>query len=682
MQTHLLMSAPTPLRPPYHTPHDTYPFPLIHIKDILPAIKCGIAEEDEEIARIVGHPEPPTFDNTIVPFEKAGLLLDRATTYMYNQLSAETSDALDAVAQQADPLLSAHRSDVMLNEALFNRIKTVYEQRDRYEGEERMLLERMYENFERSGATLDATGKKRLREITAKLSSLSLQFQQNLLAATNAYELHVTDESRLAGLPETSLSQAKQTADERGKDGWCFTLHAPSYVPFMAYAEDRDLRREMFEAYGRRCIAGSEHDNAGIVAEMVNLRLEMARLLGYSTYADYVLKRRMAHDTAAVDKLLDDLLTAYKPQAEKEVEAVSQLAKSEQGAGFDFMPWDFAFYSRKLKQARFDIDAEMLRPYFELSAVIKGVFGLATTLYGITFKRHADIPVYHPDVVAYEVNDADGRFLAVLYADFHPREGKQGGAWMTNYREEQNGTDRPHVAVVMNFTRPTADKPALLTLSEVETFLHEFGHALHGIFAETRFASLSGTNVLWDFVELPSQFMENYITEKDFLNTFARHYQTGEPMPDSLIERIRQSRNFNVAYGCIRQVSFGLLDMAWHTLTAPFHGDVRTFEREAWAAARLMPETPEACMTVQFSHIMSGGYSAGYYSYKWAEVLDADAFSLFKETGIFNRETAAQFRSQILSRGGTEDPGVLFRRFRGRDASIAALMARDGLSRQ
>lgn len=675
------MSAHTPLRPPYNTPHGTYPFHLISIDDILPAIKLGIAEEDEEIARITANPEPPTFDNTIVPFEKAGELLDRATTYMYNQLSAETNDRLDAVAQEADPLLSAHRSDVMLNEALFNRIKAVYEQREQRQGEERMLLERMYENFKRLGATLDAEGKERLRTITAKLSALSLQFQQNLLAATNAYVLHVTDESRLAGLPETSLAAAKQTAEESGKDGWSFTLHAPSYVPFMSYAENRDLRRQMYEAYSNRCIAGSEHDNAAIVEEIVNLRLEMARLLGYNAYADYVLERRMAHDKAAVDKLLSELLNAYKPQAEKEVEAVSQLAKSEQGADFDLMPWDFAFYSRRLKQARFDIDAEMLRPYLELSSVIKGVFGLATTLYGITFKRNADIPVYHPDVVAYEVYDSDGRFLAVLYADFHPRAGKQSGAWMTNYREEENGTERPHVAVVMNFTRPTADKPALLTLSEVETFLHEFGHALHGIFAETRFASLSGTNVLWDFVELPSQFMENYITEKDFLHTFARHYQTGEPLPDSLIERIRQSRNFNVAYGCIRQVSFGLIDMAWHTLTAPFHGDVRAFERKAREAAQLLPETSDACMTVQFSHIMSGGYSAGYYSYKWAEVLDADAFSLFKETGIFNRRTAESFRSQILSRGGTEDPALLFRRFRGRDASIDALMVRDGLSR-
>ena len=675
------MSAHTPLRPPYNTPHGTYPFHLISIDDILPAIKLGIAEEDEEIARITANPEPPTFDNTIVPFEKAGELLDRATTYMYNQLSAETNDRLDAVAQEADPLLSAHRSDVMLNEALFNRIKAVYEQREQRQGEERMLLERMYENFKRSGAMLDAEGKERLRTITAKLSALSLQFQQNLLAATNAYVLHVTDESRLAGLPETSLAAAKQTAEESGKEGWSFTLHAPSYVPFMSYAENRDLRRQMYEAYSNRCIAGSEHDNAAIVEEIVNLRLEMARLLGYNAYADYVLERRMAHDKAAVDKLLGELLNAYKPQAEKEVEAVSQLAKSEQGADFDLMPWDFAFYSRRLKQARFDIDAEMLRPYLELSSVIKGVFGLATTLYGITFKRNADIPVYHPDVVAYEVYDSDGRFLAVLYADFHPRAGKQSGAWMTNYREEENGTERPHVAVVMNFTRPTADKPALLTLSEVETFLHEFGHALHGIFAETRFASLSGTNVLWDFVELPSQFMENYITEKDFLHTFARHYQTGEPLPDSLIDRIRQSRNFNVAYGCIRQVSFGLIDMAWHTLTAPFHGDVRAFERKAREAAQLLPETSDACMTVQFSHIMSGGYSAGYYSYKWAEVLDADAFSLFKETGIFNRRTAESFRSQILSRGGTEDPALLFRRFRGRDASIDALMARDGLSR-
>ena len=536
-----------------------------------------------------------------------------------------------------------------------------------------MLLEKTFEGFERSGATLDEAGKEQLRKLSTELSQLTVQFSQNHLKETNAFTLHLTKEEQLKGLPESQIEQAAQTAKEQQTDGWIITLKAPSYIPFMTYADDRELRKQLYMAYNTQCTHDNAHNNFEIVKRIVNLRREVAQLLGYKSYADFALKNRMAEKPEHVYQLLNDLIKHYKAPAEKEIKAISALSDEE------LKPWDFAYYSQKLKKKEFDLDAEMLRPYFELSQVKKGIFGLAERLYGITFKQNPDIPVYHPDVEAFEVIDENGDFLAVLYCDFHPRKGKQSGAWMTNYKEESEREGRPFVAIVMNLSKPTAEKPALLTLGEVETFLHEFGHALHGIFAKTRYAALSGTSVYWDFVELPSQFMENYAVEKDFLSTFAKHYKTGEPIPDELLAKIRKSRNFNVAYACMRQVSFGLLDMAYYTQTEPFTEDVRAFEQKAWAPAQLMKQEPETCMSVQFGHIMSGGYAAGYYSYKWAEVLDADAFSLFQETGIFNRETARRFRTNILEKGGTVHPLKLYTAFRGKAPSINALLIRNGL---
>ena len=599
-------------------------------------------------------------------------------------LSAETNDALDALAQKMSPILTKHANDVSLNKKLFERIKQVYDHPNReLTPEEQMLLNKSYDGFVRSGALLDEAGKEQLRKITEETSILALQFSQNLLKETKAYELHITDEKLLKGLPDTAKEAAAQTAKEKEKEGWIFTLDFPSYTPFMTYATQRELRKQMYMAKNTECTHDNNENNLEICKRLINLRREMAQLLGFENYADYVLKHRMASDTAHVYQLLNDLIDAYKPTALNEVKDIENLAHKLEGDDFEVMPWDFGYYSHKLQMEKYNLDAEMLRPYFELSNVIKGVFGLATRLYGITFKPNDNIPVYHPDVKAYEVFDKDGSFLAVLYADFHPRKGKQGGAWMTEFKgqwiDHKGNNSRPHVSLVMNFTKPTAEKPALLTLGEVETFLHEFGHSLHGMFANTRFESLSGTNVWWDFVELPSQFMENYSVEKDFLRTFAFHYQTGEPIPDDLIERIVKSRNFMTAYACLRQVSFGLLDMAYYTQKKPFNEDIISFEKKAWEKAMLNKQLPDTCMTVQFSHIMAGGYAAGYYSYKWAEVLDADAFSVFKKNGIFDRKTAQSFRDNILSKGGTEHPMTLYKRFRGQEPTIKALLERNGI---
>ena len=658
---------------PFFSTYDLTPFHLITNEHFEPAIRKGIAAQIAEIDAIVRNPEPPTFENTILALEESGELLDKVTTVMYNLLSANTNDELEALAQEMSPLLSEHSSNIMLNEALYLRVKAVMETtHDGLDEEERMLLEKTYEGFERAGANLTEEKKVRFREVKKQLSKLTLQFSQNNLKETNDFILHLTAEDDLAGLPESQREQAAIAARERQLDGWVFTLHAPSYVPFLQYSERQDLRKKMYEAYNTKCTHNNEHNNFEIVAQLVNLRRELAQLLGYATYAEYALKRRMAQEPAKVNDLLTQLIAAYKPKAIEEVADVFALSSDAP------QPWDFAFYAHKLQKQRYDIDAEMLRPYFELSRVKQGVFGLATRLYGITFVENKDIPVYHEDVIAYDVFDADGSHLAVLYTDFHPRASKQGGAWMTSYREQSLGK-RPHVSIVMNFSKPTEDKPALLTHGELETFLHEFGHALHGIFANTRFKSLSGTNVYWDFVELPSQFMENYAVEKEFLRTFAFHYETGEPLPDQLVERIIASRNYNAAYACMRQVSFGLLDMAYYTLTEPFEADVREFERKAWQEAQMLPTFEPACMTVQFGHIMSGGYSAGYYSYKWAEVLDADAFAHFKQHGIFDNEVATSFRKNILERGGTQHPQQLYYNFRGQDATIDALLTRTGI---
>ena len=696
-----------PFFEPYNTPHDTAPFDRIRLEDFEEAFMEGIRRDNEQIDKIINNPAKPTFDNTIISVddEKDNYydLLSRTSSVFFNLLSAETNDDMDALAQKLSPILTQHANDIRLNEKLFERIKYVHRHHRKLTAEEKMLLDNCYDGFVRSGALLDAEGKARLRQLTEEASMLGLQFSQNLLKEQKAYTLHITDEAQLDGLPDTAREAAAQTAKERGLEGWVFTLDSPSYSPFMTYSTQRELRQQMYMAYNTKCIHDNTENNLDICKRLVNLRREIAQLLGYKTYADYVLKHRMAGNVRSVYKLLNNLIDAYKPTALKEREELKKQATTSpsQGGGVKspveaLEPWDVAFYSHKLQMKKFNIDAEMLRPYFQLNKVIDGVFGLATRLYGITFKENKDIPVYHPDVKAYEVFDRDGSFLAVFYADFHPRQGKQGGAWMTEYqgqwmeREDVKkpfGPDncknvRPHVSVVMNLTKPTAEKPALLTLGEVETFLHEFGHSLHGMFANTRFESLSGTNVWWDFVELPSQFMENFAIEKEFLRTFAFHYETGEPLPDELINRIVRSRNFMAATACLRQVSFGLLDMAYYTKKDEFTDDIIPFEKQAWKKAIFGKQRMDTCMTVQFSHIMAGGYAAGYYSYKWAEVLDADAFSVFKKEGIFNQQTAQRFRDEILSKGGTENPMTLYKRFRGGEPTIDALLKRNGIKRQ
>lgn len=676
---------------PYNTPHDTVPFDRITLADYEEAMLEGIRRENEQIEKIINNHEAPTFENTIIPEDEVKGrkhyydLLNRVESAFFNMLSAETNDKMDALAQKMSPILTRHGNDVSLNPKLFERIKYVYEHHRELTPEENQLLENSYDGFVRSGALLDEEGKNRLRKLTEEASILSLQFSQNLLKENKAYTLHILDERQLDGLPDTAREAAHEAAKEHGQEGWIFTLDAPSYGPFMMYSTERELRKELYMARNTLCIKDNETNNLEVCRRLVNLRREMAQLLGYGTFADYVMKHRMATTVGNVYKLLNDLITAYKPTAIKEREEVKALARELEGDDFKMEPWDTAYYSQQLKKRKFDLDPEMLRPYFELGNVIKGVFGLATRLYGITFKENKNIPVYHPDVKPYEVFDKDRSYLAVLYVDFHPRKGKRDGAWMTEFQGqwiERDGTNvRPHASLVMNLSKPTEDKPALLRLGEVETFLHEFGHSLHGMFANTRFESLSGTNVWWDFVELPSQFMENFAVEKDFLRTFAFHYQTGKVMPDELIDKIVSSRTFGAATACLRQVSFGLLDMAYYTQKDEFTDDIIPFEKKAWAPAIIDEQRMDTCMTVQFSHIMAGGYAAGYYSYKWAEVLDADAFSVFKKDGIFNQATSQRFRDTILSRGGTEHPMTLYKRFRGQEPTIDALMKRDGISR-
>ena len=674
----------------YSTPHNTVPFHLIKLEHYEEAFMEGMKREKEELDKIINNEEEPTFDNTIIyKDETKGEhyydLLGRASTVFSCMLGAETNDDLDALAQKMSPLLTQHANDMQLNEKLFKRIKHVYEHHRELTPEEATLLQKVYDGFVRSGALLNEEGKEQFRRLSEEASLLSLQFSQNLLKENKAFELHITNEEDLDGLPESARQMAAHTAQEQNKEGWIFTLDFPSYSPFLTYSTKRELREKLYMAKNTEGIHDNSENNLAICTRLINIRRELAQLLGHETYADYVLEHRMASSVKNVYKLFNDLISAYKPQAIKELKEVEQLAKEMEGDAFEMQPWDFGYYSHKLQLQKYNIDSEMLRPYFELSKVIEGVFGLANRLYGISFKENNEIPVYHQDVKAYDVFDADGSYLAVFYADFHPRKGKQGGAWMTEFQGQwinRKGENvRPHVSVVMNFTKPTPQKPALLTLGEVETFLHEFGHSLHGMFANTRFGSLSGTNVWWDFVELPSQFMENYATEKEFLRTFAYHFESGEPIPDELIDRIIKSKNYLSAYGCLRQVSLGLLDMAYYTQKDEFKEDIITFEKDAWKDAIITKQLPNTCMTTQFSHIISGGYAAGYYSYKWAEVLDADAFSLFKKNGIFDKNTALSFRENILSKGGTEHPMTLYKRFRGQEPTIDALLERNGIKK-
>lgn len=684
---------------PFFTTYEYIPFDQIKNEHYEPAMMKGMEEEDKEIEAIVSNPDTPTFENTIEALENTGELLGKVTEVFFNLLSAETNDEMDELAQKMSPILSEHSNNISMNEKLFERVKYVYEdhKKDNFERlgiEEKMLLQNSYEGFVRRGANLSPEKQEEFRRISSELGVLSLQFSQNKLKDTNDFILHITNEEELEGLPESSRDLAKQTAKDKGMEGYVFTLQMPSYSPFMTYSAKRELREKMYMAYNTLCTHDNENNNIEIVKKIVNLHRELAQLLGYNTYADYALSRRMAEKKKNVYNLLNNLITAYMPSAKQEVAEVEGMYYAdtkidketlETSSPLRFMPWDFGYYSNKLKESKYNINSEMLRPYFELSKVKAGVFGLASKLYGISFVKNDSVPVYHPDVEAYDVIDKDGSYLALFYCDFHPRESKKSGAWMTSFRDqriEKDGTNvRPEVSIVTNFSKPTESKPALLTLGEVETFLHEFGHSLHGIFANSTHRSLSGTNVYWDFVELPSQFMENYSIEKDFLNMFASHYETGEALPQELIDRIVASRNFNVSYACMRQVSFGLLDMAYYTLENEFDADVMAFEDEAWKDAQILPKADGTCMTVQFSHIMAGGYSAGYYSYKWAEVLDADAFSLFKEKGIFNTTVAQSFRDNILSKGGTEHPMTLYKRFRGQEPTIDALLERNGIKK-
>lgn len=679
-------AANNPFFEKYKTPFETPPFDKIKTGHYEPAFEEGIKQLNAEIENIANSNQPATFENTIVAIEHAGKLLDNVSNAFFNVLSAEANDEMMDISQRISPKLSESSNNIYLNEKLFSRVKSVYDQKDKLNlsTEDAKLLDETYEAFKIQGATLNPEDKEKYRKLSTDLSILTLKFDQNALKDKNRFELLITNEDELAGLPESAKEAAAITAKAKGKEGWLFTLSAPSYTPFMRYSDRRDLREKMYREFMSIGNKGDEYDNKEIVKQIANIRLNIANLMGFKDFADYNLKHTMAKNQSNVYKLLNQLLEAYKPVAINEYNAVQGFAIGQEKENITIMPWDWSYYSEKLKDIRFNINDEMTRPYFELNNVKKGVFGLATQLYGITFKENKKIPVYHPEVQAYEVYDADGKFLSVLYTDFFPRDGKQSGAWMNNikpqYKENANGKDsRPQIIIVMNFTRPTDTKPSLLTFDEVNTLLHEFGHALHGMFANGTYASLSGTSVYRDFVELPSQIMENWLTEKEFLDQIAVHYQTGEKIPQDMIQKLIDASNFNAGYFCCRQLSFGLLDMAWHTITTPFEGDVVAFEKQAWKPAQILPDIPGTLMSTSFGHIFSGGYSAGYYGYKWAEVLDADAFAAFKAAGIFNKEVAKSFRDNILSKGGTEDPAVLYKRFRRQEPTIDALLIRNGI---
>ncbi|MCF6332001.1 MAG: M3 family metallopeptidase [Draconibacterium sp.] len=672
-----------PLLGDFKSPHNAAPFDKIENNHFLPAFKKSIEEGEAEVKAVIENEAKPTFGNTLVELEKSGRLLSRTAGIFFNLLSSETNDDLQKIAQEVSPMLTKFQNDITLNPILFEKIKVVYNEKSQLDltVEQQTLLENTYVDFVREGANLAEGQKEIFREISTELSKLTLTFGENVLKETNSYELHISDKSKLAGLPEGVLEAAAEKAKSKGKKGWIFDITIPGYLPFMKYADNRELRKEMYLAYSSKSFKGNEFDNQKNVKRIVELRLAQANLLGYKNYADYILERQMAMNPENVYKLLCDLYEASFNVAKLEKAEVQIFAK-ESGFDGEIMPWDWSYCSEKLKIEKFDLNDEMLKPYFELSNVVEGVFGLSTELYGITFKPNSDIPVYNEDVTAYEVFDADGKFLSLLYTDFHPRKGKQGGAWMNDFKSQwkENDVDsRPHVTIVMNFTCPTETKPALLTFSEVETFLHEFGHSLHGMLANSTYSSLSGTNVYRDFVELPSQIMENWAVEKDFLDRFAVHYKTGEKIPAELVQKIVDSQNYLAGYLSVRQLSFGYLDMAWHTLEKPLEGDIKDFEENAWKKTQIFPSIKESCMSTQFGHLFAGGYAAGYYGYKWAEVLDADAYSVFKEKGLFNKEIAASFRKNILEKGGTEHPMVLYKRFRGQEPSVDALLKRSGL---
>ena len=662
---------------------DIAPFDAIQNEDYKPAIEAAIAQARQEIDLITNNPEPATFENTIAALDYAGYQLDRVTSIFFNLNSAETNETIQKTAQEVSPLLSEFSNDITLNEALFKRVKNVYDSRESLDltREEEVLLDKRYKGFSRNGANLAEDKKARLRQIDTELSKLSLTFGENVLAETNKFELHLTDEADLAGLPESTKEAAAQTAEEKGKEGWVFTLEYPSYIPFMKYAENRELRKKMAIAFGAKGFHNDELDNQENVLKIVNLRQERANLLGYKTHAHFVLEERMAKSPENVERFLQDLLEKAKPAAEREFTQLANFAKKRDGIE-ELQKWDSAFYSEKLKQELFELDDEQLKPYFKLENVIDGVFTIAQKLYKLRFVEVQDIPKYHKDVKTYQVFDDQDNFIAIFYADFHPRAGKRAGAWMTQYKgqfKKDGVNERPHVSNVCNFTKPTASKPSLLTFNEVTTLFHEFGHGLHGMLANTTYPSLSGPSVYWDFVELPSQVLENWCYEPEALELFAKHYETGETIPMILIDKIKKAANFQEGMQTLRQISFGILDMSWHGADPSGITDVKAHEKAAFENTKLYPDVAENCMSVSFSHIFQGGYSSGYYSYKWAEVLDADAFAYFKENGIFNAEVAQKFKDHVLSQGGTEDPMVLYKRFRGKEPNPEALLKRAGL---
>ena len=658
-------------------------FDKIKNEHYLPAFEAGIAEAKAEIDAIVANQEEPTFENTIEAMEYAGETLNGVASIFYNLMEANTNDEMQQIAEQLSPMLTEYEMYVSLNAALFERVKAVYEKRNELglDKDQLKLLEDNYKGFVRGGANLSDEDKTLYSKWSEELSLATLQFSKNVLAATNAYTLHITDEADLAGLPEFVKTMAAETAADKGLEGWAFTLDAPSYSPFLKYSSVRELRKEIWTAYNTRATSG-EFDNTQIVRNIVDLRIKIANILGYETYADYALEERMAKSKDTVNGFIKDLLEPSMEFAKKDVADVFAFAKKNGFEGSQLESWDFSYWSEKYQQAEYSLSAEELKPYFQLESCIDAVFGLATRLYGISFTELDNVPVYHEDVKVYEVKDADGSHLALFYADFFPRASKRGGAWMTEFRGQsiKDGVERrPFISTVMNFTKPTADAPALITHDELTTFLHEFGHALHGMFAQGRYGSLTGTNVSRDFVELPSQIMENWAFEPEYLNSFAKHYQTGEPIPAELIEKIVAAKNYLAGYAQVRQLHYGYLDMAWHTLTElPAEGTIE-FEQKVLSKYPVMPAVEGAAFSTSFSHIFSGGYSAGYYSYKWAEVLEADAFSLFKEKGIFNTEVSSSFRENILSKGGTDEASVLYRNFRGHDPEPQALMEKLGL---
>jgi peptidyl-dipeptidase Dcp len=680
-------SAVNPFFESYTTPYGTPPFDRIAIAHYEPAFVEGMRLQELEIQALVANPEVPTFGNTIVVLERSGEFLRKVSSAFYNVLHAEADEEMMALAERISPQLTACRNNIYLNEALYRRVNEVYQGKDTVQlsVEDARLLEETVQAFEEQGAKLNSEDKATYRRLSEELSVVSVRFAQNALKDKNRYQLHLSQEAEVGGLPESIREEAALLAKNKGLEGWLVTLSAPSYQPFMRYSSQRALREQLYRAYMSIGNKGDEFDNTEIVRRIVNIRLEIAKLMGFTHFADYKLQRTMAKSPEGVYALLENLLTAYRPVAQREYTILQGFALGLEQKDLTLMPWDWSYYSEKLKALRLGVNDEMTRPYFELTRVRERIFALATRLYGISFRENKDIPVYHAEVTPYEVFDSDGSFLAVLYTDFHPRQGKQSGAWMNEvkpqYRTADGEDSRPQIIIVMNFTRPTDSRPSLLTFDEVNTFLHEFGHALHGMLTRCSYASLSGTSVFHDFVELPSQIMENWLTQKEFLDDLALHYLTGQPIPAEWVSQLQETARFNVGYACCRQLSFGFLDMAWHTLTAPFEGDVTAFEKNAWAKAQPLPEVAEALMSSNFSHIFSGGYAAGYYGYKWAEVLDADAFSLFLQRGIYDQATATAFRRYILSPGGTQDPSLLYRLFRGQDPSIDALLLKDGIKK-